>query len=646
MRVPHVKIDLLLHPVVKELRATRSLQINDIDADRAESSAAVRHITDRKGDRLRLVVDHSYFTAKRTEFVIIEEEDDAKTSAEILQAVQDTVIELQQRTFERLASVNAAVINSLDENEIVHNVLREAMHVLPHCDAGVFRLFDEESGFLIPVSHAGLPDDYAHYRVQPNESVSGEVFATGLPAIHNGRQNIIAAHRVMSPESQSFMERSEIANALLCVPVVAEGKRLGTLTTLCFSSDGAFSAFDRTILESLAAQIAIAYQRSMAYTNAIATSHHLEQMRSDLARKNEDLDRAVALHEALLRIFSTGESLIGQLDAVADLFRVDFRFENVLGLQYRSSGWADRGEILKHAVEVAEAPVGQFYFQKSEDAVFHQVLFGTVATFVALGFVRDMSRMEVLNARKKAHFEALAEGAETDGLRSHHGFRVERYNQVFVVHGPRGGDSGNQQLSLHKSQSDLQQGLTTPNSLMFHHENEIVMLVSASSITALERNFSAVSNIATTQGLRVGASEIHDGSGVLLKSRNLATQAAEALSRRGRPGLLRHQDMGVELLLGGRARQDILEFTRQILAPLLQDGKHRALYDTLSHYIREGKSATRAAQALNIHPNTLYQRLQRVETLTGRRIDDASDFTLLSIACQLHAEYSGLLEAK
>ena len=44
-----------------------------------------------------------------------------------------------------------------------------------------------------------------------------------------------------------------------------------------------------------ALKIAIAYQRSMAYTNAIATSHHLEQMRSDLARKNEDLDRAVAL---------------------------------------------------------------------------------------------------------------------------------------------------------------------------------------------------------------------------------------------------------------------------------------------------------------------------------------------------------------
>ena len=635
-----MKIDLLSHPVLRELAQSRALRLKDIDAEPGGSPTLIRHSIERKGETLYLLVDHSHFTAKRTEFAICDEEGD-KTTAKILQAVQDAVIEIQTRTFEMLASVNAAVINSLDEHEIVHNVLREVMNVLPHCDAGVFRLFDEESGFLIPVSHEGLPEDYTHYRVQPNKSVSGEVFATGRPAIHNGRQNIIAAHRVMRPESQSFMERSEIANALLCVPVMAEGKRLGTLTTLSFSSDGAFSVFDRTVLKSLAAQIAVAYQRSLTYQNAVATSRRLEQMRNDLARKNAELDRAVALHEALLRIFSTGDGLTERLHAVAQLFRVDFRFENVLGLDYQSTGWSEDGEALRQTVKVAEAPVGRFQFRTSEDAGFHQVLFGTLATFVALDFVRDMSRMDVLNARKKAHFEALAAGLPSDGRRSDHGFRLDRYNQVFVARAPLGEVSGNPRLSLHKSLSDLQEGMTSPNSLLFHHDAQIVILVSASTTAALERNLRAISDAATKQTISVGASEIYEANEHHLMSRDLATQAAEALSRRGRSGLLRHRDMGVELLLEGRARQDILEFTRQILAPLLQDPRHRVLHDTLSRYILEGKSATRTAQALNIHPNTLYQRLQRVETLTGRKIADAADFTLLSLACQLHAEYFG-----
>ena len=162
-----MKIDLLSHPVLRELAQSRALRLKDIDAEPGGGPTLIRHSIERKGETLYLLVDHSHFTAKRTEFAICDEEGD-KTTAKILQAVQDAVIEIQTRTFEMLASVNAAVINSLDEHEIVHNVLREVMNVLPHCDAGVFRLFDEESGFLIPVSHEGLPEDYTHYRVQPN----------------------------------------------------------------------------------------------------------------------------------------------------------------------------------------------------------------------------------------------------------------------------------------------------------------------------------------------------------------------------------------------------------------------------------------------------------------------------------------------
>jgi DNA-binding PucR family transcriptional regulator len=99
--------------------------------------------------------------------------------------------------------------------------------------------------------------------------------------------------------------------------------------------------------------------------------------------------------------------------------------------------------------------------------------------------------------------------------------------------------------------------------------------------------------------------------------------------------------MGLELLLKGQARQDVLAFAHNILAALVSDPRHRVLRETLLRYVQEGKSVTRSAHALGIHPNTLYQRLQRIEAVTGRNIADASDFTLLSLACQIHAEYLG-----
>ncbi len=633
-----MRIDLRHHPDLIGPIASRMLHLQDMDVDAQHATASITQSSTSSGGVLRLTIDHSHFTAKSTIFEITSPDPD-QLKARVAAAVQQAIIDLQSNTVRMLASVNSAVINSLDGNEIVDNVLQEVMNVLPHCDAGVFRLYDEESGYLVPVAHAGLPDDYTHYRLEPNESVSGVVFATGHPAIHNGRQNIIDAHQVMRPESQSFMERSQIANALLCVPVMAEGKRLGTLTTLCFSADGAFSVFDRIVLESLASQIAVAYQRSLSYQTAVSTSQRLEEMRSDLARKNAELDRSVQLHETLLRIFSTEDSLIEQLGAVSHLFNVEFRFENVVGLEFRSANWVNGPDSVVQNVEIADAPIAHFHFQPIGDVGFQRVLFGTLAAFVAVDFVRNMSKMDALNARKKAHFETLAAGADLENRRSHLGFRIERFSQIVIAQAPQIQISGNAQLSIHRLESYLHNTATSPNKLIFHDGDQIVMLFSASTTTSLDRNLSTLSSISEQLQIFSGASQVYDAADFHALAHIQAARASEALSRRGRGGLLKHADMGFELLFEGRERGDVLSFTRQILAPLLTDPGNSALYETLSRYVQEGKSVSRTADALGIHPNTLYQRLAKIEGLIGRKFGDTAEFTLVSLACQLHDSY-------
>jgi hypothetical protein len=633
-----LKIELEFDHDALGLPPSYAVTSTSIESNGTDTPAFVRDVRTWVGGTLHLTVDHAYYTAKQSVFEIGGDNPELVANL-ILAAAQNAVIKLQTDTFVMLASVNAAVINSLDDSEIVHNVLREVMNVLPHCDAGVFRLFDEKTGLLVPVSHTGLPDDYTDYRLEPNESVSGEVFSTGRPVIHNGRQQIIDAHRVMRPASQAFMERSHIANALLCVPVMAEGKCLGTLTTLCFSLEGAFSVFDRLVLESLAAQIAVAYQRSLAYQNAIATSQRLEEMGRDLLRKNVDLDRAVELHETLLRIFSTGKGLIDQLQAVTKLFQVEFRFDNVLGNEYVSPGWTDQDGVLTQSVEVAEAPIGHFYFNSTEDQGFTRALFGTLAAFVAVDFVRDISQMDVVNAVKKAHFDSLCNGTETVNKMSRFGFRSDRFSQIVVVNIPRISGDSNAQLSIHKMQSDLSRTMTAQNALVFHDDEQIVLLLSAATATSLDRSVRAICDAADDLAIFAGASNIYDTSAGHLSARSHAAQAAEALSRRGRYGLMRHRDMGIELLLQSRGRKDVLDFTLQILGPLLQDARNRSLYDTLLRYVRESKAAARTAEALQIHTNTLYQRLQRIETLIGYDLGNAESFTLLSLACQLHSDY-------
>jgi DNA-binding PucR family transcriptional regulator len=65
------------------------------------------------------------------------------------------------------------------------------------------------------------------------------------------------------------------------------------------------------------------------------------------------------------------------------------------------------------------------------------------------------------------------------------------------------------------------------------------------------------------------------------------------------------------------------------------DARRRtALLDTLERYLAERRSVIESARALFIHPNTLRQRLARIEELTGVELD-RDDLLSLELAIKL-----------
>jgi DNA-binding PucR family transcriptional regulator len=58
------------------------------------------------------------------------------------------------------------------------------------------------------------------------------------------------------------------------------------------------------------------------------------------------------------------------------------------------------------------------------------------------------------------------------------------------------------------------------------------------------------------------------------------------------------------------------------------------LVATLEQYLAARRSATEAARTLMVHPNTLRQRLERIETLTGLELATA-DLLSLELAVKL-----------
>jgi GAF domain-containing protein len=148
-------------------------------------------------------------------------------------------------------------------------------------------------------------------------------------------------------------------------------------------------------------------------------------------------------------------------------------------------------------------------------------------------------------------------------------------------------------------------------------------------------------------GAAIGISEIHSAPGEATRAFREAVDASligRALIDEG--GAIGYSDLGAYRYLVHIAADDAPRDRMRLAVDLLiaYDQKRRtALLDTLERYLAERRSVIESARALFIHPNTLRQRLGRIEELTGLNLDE-DDLLSLELAiklARLHGRPSG-----
>jgi DNA-binding PucR family transcriptional regulator len=147
-------------------------------------------------------------------------------------------------------------------------------------------------------------------------------------------------------------------------------------------------------------------------------------------------------------------------------------------------------------------------------------------------------------------------------------------------------------------------------------------------------------------GVAIGRSEMLNGAAQSadgLREASDALAVARALLATG--GALAYEQLGayrylVHVADGDAPHDPYLSAVRAIAAYDRRRGTQ--LVPTLEAYLADRRNASRTARALDIHPNTLRQRLERIEQLTDLKLAQA-DLLGLELAAKLarlryHAE--------
>lgn len=144
----------------------------------------------------------------------------------------------------------------------------------------------------------------------------------------------------------------------------------------------------------------------------------------------------------------------------------------------------------------------------------------------------------------------------------------------------------------------------------------------------LARLYRDLSSVLGDMALFMGLANPVEDCGQYRQALNEARQALDVAEHlRPASGLCDFSELGVLRLLQAVTDRSVIDsFVKQTLGPLIESNRKQphSLIETLDALLQENGNGLKAAQRLGIHRNTINQRIQRIEQLSGQSLDDAN----------------------
>jgi GAF domain-containing protein len=160
----------------------------------------------------------------------------------------------------------------------------------------------------------------------------------------------------------------------------------------------------------------------------------------------------------------------------------------------------------------------------------------------------------------------------------------------------------------------------------------------ATGVDAVRPSIEALDRSGVLKGIAVGVSEARVGIKGMAEALGEASDAAKVADRLGQlDAALLYRDTGayrylIDLLDEGGPRDQLRDGMEVLAGYDLERGTH--LLATLDEYLSNGRVLAATARKLFVHVNTLRQRLDRIEELTGLRVGE-EELLMLLLAVKL-----------
>lgn len=524
-----------------------------------------------------------------------------------------------------------------DVDQVLAAIVRRGRQLLGSDVAYLMLLDDSRSEAYMRVTEGTLTREFMSIRLAYGEGLGGLVANTGVPQW--------SSDYVRDPrfaESIDAIVRGESLTAILGVPL----KVGGTVTGVLFASDRRAREFahdEVALLSSLADHAAIALENASLFEESRRALEKWRAASQRIEEHNRVLERAADLHEKLTELVLTGASLSAIAETVAHaiggrvlVLEPDGRpltplgglpeiplVELVCGAGGSREVEGPDGTTFRLAPAQAGARRLGYLVHVGRPLADTDVRSLERAALVTALLLLDLRAHEEARSRVMAElFAELADGPASDdaGLRDRaEASGVTLPEPPYVVLAgldARGSPSTTGTLSQEATRLALRdRGLARVQG------NHVALVLHGSDAAAAARDLAGRLGEAVRSPVTVGGAGPFDSLAEAAGAAPRALTCAKVLAMVGRTGTgATPEQLGVYTLLFSEAGRDrIQDFVAEVLGPVLaydaaRDGH---LVQTLESYFDVGGQTGKLAEALFIHVNTLYQRLERIDRLLG-----------------------------
>ncbi|WP_342513741.1 helix-turn-helix domain-containing protein [Sporosarcina sp. FSL K6-1522] len=569
-----------------------------------------------------------------------------------------------------------SITSTLNLDKVLEKIMRNALRVISATDAGYLLLYDPATQLLLPKAPIGFNENIYKFRVKPGESVTGKVFEDGIGRIFNSKEELFGEMDRFNISKTNFEHITSAANspeAAICVPIAIEGKRIGIMITHQWRRKKILDDHDLLLLQIFAEQAAIAIQNARYYTEAHQRLHEITQLSAQLEKQNLELQKRHDVHETMTNLSLENKGLEAIIRAFDQMTHAPLSFFNVIedkfyihspneelhfdSIELKNIFSTRRKPLLLHsnrsAVNVYLYPIynrfvflGCFLVAVDEEITeSDRITLEQGSPILVLELIKNQTVTEYFYKKTHEQFSALLDAQNADHLAilaKEFGLTATAHWFIAIFEIPSYTDLQLLEIDIHHLILKMKSQFHTKETMIYGLHNRVVLLapVVANSdcydFQSLQKEWEKSGNPA----LRGGVSTTYKGLHSIKKLYEEATKTLSYLATRNSTAIIRYEDIGLNRLFLNQSTEEIEQFIDEVFSPLssANNGKTE-LEDTLLIYFETNRSATKTAEKLHIHINTLYQRIRKIEQLLQLNLNDYEDSLKVQLACHLRATY-------